>query len=103
MALTTAITGCVVEKDVVPVYGQDTLAEKEKVDEFVEGLLKDPNARVDEDIGAEVTVSVNLGGDKNHVDKEGAPASVDDITGGQRGLRKIGYETNSPLVDQICF
>lgn len=102
-AFTEDLSACFSDHNVIPVHEGETVAEKEKTDEFVEGLLKDPDARGDDNVGAQVLDSVNLGGESDHLANDGALATTEDLTEEEGAVRKTGYVTDSPRQDQVSF
>lgn len=87
----------------IHIDGEDIAAGKTQVDEFVEGLLKDPDERVSDILASPVLQPVNIGANHDREDKYAATEELVDVTCVQPGLQMAGHDSDSAEMDEVCM
>lgn len=82
---------------------EDTVAEKSDVDEFVKGLLKDPDEGGNDKVASATVQPITLGDERDCVDNGVAPEATVDITCKQARLEKGGDDSDSAQVEEVCI
>lgn len=91
----------VTEKTVVQSQAKETAAEKLQSDEFLEGLLQDPDAGLQDTLHVPIQEDVNPSGEKEQVLKGDAGKSVVDITLTEGGVPTAGSESDTAQAEQV--